>query len=153
MIITSGNKPFLEICSTIDDDEEAEAVIKRKIRERDGNRCQDCGMTKEQHVAEFQQDLEIHRLVPGIVYQCDTCVLLCRKCHASKPRRTEDAFWATDIVWAGFNLYDQDEKDAIFKLIRLSKDLGKDVDALLREALLRFANECGRELATLSACL
>jgi hypothetical protein len=62
-------------------------TVKAAVRERDGYRCTDCGMTNEEHRVQYGKSLDVHRLVPGSAYTPDGCVTLCRKCHASKPKR------------------------------------------------------------------
>lgn len=45
-------------------------------------------MTNEEHMERYSgRSLDVHRLVPGSDYTPDGCVTLCRKCHASKPKR------------------------------------------------------------------
>jgi hypothetical protein len=68
-----------------------ELEIKAAVRERDGYRCRDCGMTAAQHVERFGKTLEVHRVVPGSPYTVDGCVTLCRPCHGPKPRSPRGA--------------------------------------------------------------
>jgi hypothetical protein len=67
----------------------SEAEIKRRVRERDGYRCTDCGVTNDQHVALTGRALQVHRVVPGSDYseKPGVCVTLCKACHGPKPRR------------------------------------------------------------------
>jgi hypothetical protein len=88
----------------------SDAKIKELVRERDGYKCRDCGMSDEDHQEKFDQTLEVHRLVPGVEYGQTWCVTLCCDCHKKKIRKTGDAFWCKDLRWFGFNLYDT--KDA-----------------------------------------
>jgi 5-methylcytosine-specific restriction endonuclease McrA len=63
-----------------------EYAVKLAVRERDGNCCTECGMTKAEHIERYRRNLEVHRLTPGSVYTVDGCVLLCKECHRHKPR-------------------------------------------------------------------
>lgn len=64
-------------------------IVKAAVRERDGMCCTECGMTNEQHIAEFGSSLEVHRETPGSEYSTDpgVCVTLCKPCHGPKPKR------------------------------------------------------------------
>lgn len=64
-----------------------EAQIKQAVRERDGFKCVECGMTQEQHYEKYGRDLEVHRDPPGAPYSIDICVTMCRVCHGPMPRR------------------------------------------------------------------
>jgi hypothetical protein len=63
-----------------------ENEIKEAVRERDGFRCTQCGMSNGRHILETGKKLEVHRLSPGTPYTFSGCVTLCRGCHASKPK-------------------------------------------------------------------
>ena len=56
------------------------------VRERDGQRCTQCGMTAAEHKSRWNRTLEVHRLTPGSEYAAELCVTLCRSCHAPGPR-------------------------------------------------------------------
>lgn len=60
--------------------------IKNAVRDRDGQKCVQCGMTAEEHRAKRGRTLSVHRLNPGEPYEADRCVTLCEQCHASKPK-------------------------------------------------------------------
>jgi hypothetical protein len=60
--------------------------IKAAVRERDGYRCTDCGMTNDEHLARHGKSLHVHRLVPGSRYAISGGVTLCYSCHSTKPR-------------------------------------------------------------------
>lgn len=92
----------------------SESSVKADVRERDGYKCRDCGMTAEEHQNTYGRALNVHRLIPGIIYQAHSCITLCEECHRTKPRNTGDAFWAKDLRWFGFNLYDEGDA-ALFR--------------------------------------
>jgi hypothetical protein len=62
------------------------ADIKAAVRERDGHKCTECGMTAAQHIERHGRTLEVHRQEPGSPYSLDGCVTLCQGCHGSKPK-------------------------------------------------------------------
>lgn len=64
---------------------------KRKVRIRDQARCQDCGMTEADHVAEAGQRLHVHHVVPAREFDdpekrnaMANLITLCRDCHLNK---------------------------------------------------------------------
>jgi 5-methylcytosine-specific restriction endonuclease McrA len=114
---------------------ESETDVKKAVRKRDQNQCRDCGMTHQEHLAKYDRDLQVHRLVPRTNYVKSDCVTLCIPCHGKKPRRTEDAFWCKDLRWLGFNLYDQRDA-AIYRILQMeSQQTGKDVGDIVRDFL------------------
>lgn len=54
--------------------------VKKAVRARDGA-CTECGMTNDQHIAEFGHQLHVHRKIRGRRYRAEECVALCRPCH------------------------------------------------------------------------
>jgi len=60
--------------------------LKGKVRERDGYRCTECGVSDEQHRLATGRKLDVHRITPGSEYTLDGCITLCRNCHISKPK-------------------------------------------------------------------
>jgi 5-methylcytosine-specific restriction endonuclease McrA len=71
--------------------EAAELRIKRRVRDRDGNRCRDCGMTGKEHLAKWGKALHVHRIKPGSRYTVAGCMTLCVRCHGRYPRRSINA--------------------------------------------------------------
>lgn len=63
-----------------------EQEIKAAVRARDGHCCTQCGMTRAQHFARYERDLEVHRLDPGSPYTLEGCILVCRACHGPLPK-------------------------------------------------------------------
>lgn len=60
--------------------------IKAAVRERDGYKCTECGMTNFEHILSSGKSLEVHRLNPGSKYAVEDCITLCKACHATKPK-------------------------------------------------------------------
>jgi hypothetical protein len=60
--------------------------IRAAIRERDGQKCTECGMTADEHRKRFGRTLDVHRIQPGGEYSFANCVTLCRPCHRPKPK-------------------------------------------------------------------
>ena len=87
----------------------SDSNVKAAVRARDGHRCRDCGMTSEKHVSEYDQELHVHRLIPGSIYWEEGCVTLCMGCHGVKPRKTAECLWKGDLRWFAFNLYDAED--------------------------------------------
>lgn len=59
--------------------------LKQAIRERDGFRCQKCGISEK----ELGRGLDVHRIVPGSEYSLSRkkCISLCTSCHRKMERR------------------------------------------------------------------
>jgi hypothetical protein len=57
-------------------------ILKRKIRQRDNYECQNCGMTEEEHLAEYNENLHIHHIDYNKM-NCneDNLLTLCLKCN------------------------------------------------------------------------
>lgn len=63
---------------------------KESVRDRDGRKCVECGITETEHLEKTGRTLDVHRIVPGIDYQWTTwCVTLCRYCHGGMPRKCD----------------------------------------------------------------
>lgn len=61
---------------------------KDRVRERDENKCQSCGIDREEYQAEYGRDLDVHHVIPARDFDdpkkrnaADNLVTLCRKCH------------------------------------------------------------------------
>lgn len=63
-----------------------ELELKERVRQRDGYRCSECGMTQEEHKEKYGRRLEVHRLEPGSDYTEEGCATLCWPCHWTKPK-------------------------------------------------------------------
>jgi len=82
--------------------------VKTAVRDRDGQKCAQCGMTAEQHKAKYGRTLEVHRVVPGSLYTLEGSITLCKLCHGPQPRRKKGQ---------------PDLANGPVLLLRLSKDL------------------------------
>lgn len=64
-----------------------DARSKEQVRKRDKYQCRCCGITEQKHYEQRGRRLEVHRIIPGISYQCTNwCETLCYTCHQNKPR-------------------------------------------------------------------
>lgn len=115
-----------------------EAEVKEAVRERDGFKCHDCGMTQEEHVGKTGRDLDVHRVIPGFDYVAYWCVTLCRSCHGKKAKTVSDSVWREDEArWFALNLYCDDIKELVSRLDRYASSLGVSWE----NALLRLIDE------------
>lgn len=64
------------------------AIVKRAVKERDGNQCVDCGMTNEEHVRYFARGLHCHRRIPSLGYTEANCQTVCQCCHWTRHKAT-----------------------------------------------------------------
>src|SRR5262249_34679495 len=67
----------------------SEEAIKTAVRQRDGQKCTECGMTAEEHKRRFGRTLHVHRKKhKGPVsigpYTVKGCVTICHLCHQAK---------------------------------------------------------------------
>jgi hypothetical protein len=140
-----------------------ESKIKILVRERDGYRCVECGMTAEDHVEKFGKTLSVHRLIPGSEYTVEGCKTYCLPCHTEEHRR---------LAAMGVRSIGQRERvrkpARPTKLLRVSLDSEKDFylralaarfyttkSAILTRAIVEAARERGlwRFYTTKSAIL
>lgn len=61
-------------------------AVKERVRQRDGYRCTQCGMTEAEHRAKYGRTLDVHRVVPRSRYTVVGSVTLCRACHGPQPK-------------------------------------------------------------------
>jgi cytochrome c553 len=87
------------------------AEVKEAVRERDGQRCVECGLTALEHQERYGMTLDVHRVVPGSAYTLEGCVTLCRACHGPKPKRPAGegppvlALWVTPDLKEALRAY------------------------------------------------
>jgi transposase len=69
---------------------------RRSVRERDGHRCQDCGIIQTEHQAEYDEKLHVHHLIkardiddPEERNAMENLITLCRDCHREWERLSE----------------------------------------------------------------
>jgi hypothetical protein len=132
--------------SAFSDAREREASIKAAVRERDGYRCRDCGISEEEHVKATGKGLHVHRVFPGSAYRTDLCATLCESCHGSKPRRMDHAFWAsnpsrTGLFFCVWSLYDPDDRALHAALQCAAERRGMSVGHLVDKVLWAFCEE------------
>jgi hypothetical protein len=60
--------------------------VKEAVRKRDGYKCPNCGCTQEDHLLLMEQQLQVHRVIPGSAYTMKGCLTLCQHCHAKAHR-------------------------------------------------------------------
>lgn len=107
--------------------------IKDEARERDGYKCVDCGMSREDHVGTYGRNLDVHRLLPGSEYTIDGCVTVCFKCHRARhkvlPRapRGQGRDFARDI-----------------RLVRIREKFAKQLTELAKRNETNFTQEVNR---------
>lgn len=68
--------------------------VRERAKRRDGFKCQECGMTEAQCIAEFDQPLQVHHVVPYRVcqkHELHNLRTLCPRCHTTVDR-TEGVF-------------------------------------------------------------
>jgi 5-methylcytosine-specific restriction endonuclease McrA len=57
--------------------------IRKLILERDNHKCQNCGLTQEEHYNKWEKDIEVHH-IDYDKFNCDKTdlITLCKKCNA-----------------------------------------------------------------------
>lgn len=67
--------------------------IKRQVRQRDGMKCVECGMTERVHREKYSgRNLHVHRIVADGAYSLENCETLCQGCHAKHRRQINGTF-------------------------------------------------------------
>lgn len=115
--------------------------IKAQVRERDGNRCAKCGMTKEEHLTQYGTILEVHRTTPGSEYSLDpgACITICRRCHSDEPKRPRGTYPNGPVLFLRMG---KDTEDAIQAFIA-SQVVPPDRTAVGLSALHEFLAKHG----------
>lgn len=60
-------------------------ILKKEIIERDNNKCQNCGMTLDQHLKKYKHPLHVHHINPyrkSKSNEKDNLITLCCSCHS-----------------------------------------------------------------------
>jgi 5-methylcytosine-specific restriction endonuclease McrA len=64
------------------------AKKRREVRSRDGDKCVRCGMSREEHQNEYDQNLHVHHVTPARQFDdaekrnaMDNLITLCKTCH------------------------------------------------------------------------
>ena len=68
-------------------DENFTAADERFVFERAGHKCESCGISNEDHLAQFGQRLHLDHILPlskGHALTRDNCQVLCRSCNTKK---------------------------------------------------------------------
>jgi hypothetical protein len=122
-----------------------EVEIKAAVRERDGHRCRDCCMTEQDHIHRTGQRLEVHRVIPGIVYDEENCVTLCRRCHGKKPKTIKNAYFMSPeksgVYLYSLNLYNAVAGQLYATLEAHAETQQITVDEMVDQILLLFCEE------------
>lgn len=118
-----------------------ELDVKHAVRQRDGFRCRDCGMTDEESVSNFGRGLHVHRLIPGSSYLDGyNCVTLCQTCHGPKPKDLKQLIFnepeRTGIAIFWYNLYQITDRTIYDLLCEEAKQKGLSTVQLMDAILL-----------------
>lgn len=116
--------------------------IKAAVRQRDGFRCLQCGLTNAEHVARHGRQLEVHRVIPGSVYSAEpgVCRTLCRSCHGPQPKRKRgQRFEEEHVIMGRLSVPISKALDAYFAGTRPTPPL----NAVIRVALEDFLRAKG----------
>jgi hypothetical protein len=100
--------------------------IKAAVRERDGHKCTNCGMSNDLHRERWGTGVEVHRLVPGSLYSLEGCVTLCKTCHGKQPRKPRFAFDHAHGISGESNV-----------MLRFTDDLMESSEAYLNAQIVR----------------
>lgn len=118
--------------------------VQDDVRTRDGYKCLDCGMTHEEHIAKFGRQLEVHRLVPGIVYEPDWCVTLCHDCHTKKPRDLKGVVFGkpreTGLAIIYLSLYEPGSKRAYEQLMSMAIAKNEEFEIVAADLIIDALN-------------
>ncbi len=60
--------------------------LKAAIRERDGNKCTECGISNDDHLEKCGKSLHVHRIIADWKYCFQNCTTLCTSCHPKYAR-------------------------------------------------------------------
>ena len=60
-----------------------EIQVKKRVREKFGWCCAECGRTNQENINLTGRSLHVHRLIPGSEYDVSGCTLLCASCHVA----------------------------------------------------------------------
>lgn len=115
------------------------ADIKAAVRERDGQRCTECGMTTAASLERYGRVLDVHRVNPDVVYSVDACVTLCRLCHRHKARKKEEIPYSREPVATPENRVKMVRLGSLLREARLAAGLTQQqVADRLREDRVRI---------------
>lgn len=115
--------------------------VKKNVRERDNFKCRKCGINQNNHREETSRDLDVHRLIPGMLYHEDWCVTLCRECHGQMPRDCEALVFGncedTGIFLVYFNLF-HPEDCALYERLKADATRNQiEAEAIVKKLLFR----------------
>lgn len=113
--------------------EESDLVIKDRVRERDGYRCRDCGMTNDEHYDAYGKCLDVHRVLKDFCYDDAVCITLCRRCHGKKRGKEYD-----DGVLSFMNFYNKTHREVLWALIDLANATGTSIHHIEADALNEY---------------
>jgi hypothetical protein len=114
-----------------------EAETKKAVRDRDGYCCTKCGMTRAEHFAKYEKDLEVHRVVPGSEYSLEGCVTVCVACHGPMPRRPHRSVGVNSLRLPG----DMVDMARIIAAVSDEESMSDVISAAARPVLLKRLRE------------
>lgn len=69
------------------------AKVRERVIERDGEECQECGISRQEHQEKHGMDLDVHHIVPQREiedkYDTSNLTTMCRSCHITKEQEGE----------------------------------------------------------------